>query len=124
MHNFYLQKQHIHRTSPELDKSINTSIFKDENYFVYVFKKSDRLVSAVYMVSNFFSESEPAKTTLRSLGLFLLKETMELPALDAFLKGEKVKSISRTLLEMNSLLETFCLAGMVSEMNFAILHAE
>ena len=59
----------------ELNKKNNTdliqknldpiSFFEKDRDFVFVYKKTEKLASAVYMVTNLFSENEPMKWILR-----------------------------------------------------------
>ena len=48
------------------------SYFKDDDDFVFISKKTEKLATAIYIVSNLFSDNEPAKWTLRTKVLDLL----------------------------------------------------
>lgn len=74
----------------------------------YLYKKTEKLVSALYLVSNFLSDKEPIKWQLRELGMDLLLEDLS------------VISLKQTL----SLLQVAHIAGLISEMNFNILKFE
>lgn len=74
----------------------------------YLYKKTEKLVSALYLISNFLSDKEPIKWQLRELGIILLSENMSV-------------SLANQIL---SLLQVAHIAGLVSEMNFTILKFE
>lgn len=100
------------------------SFFDLNNDFVLAYKKTEKLASAVYMVTGLFSENEPVKWTLRKkvgeLLSFILtyKDTPEAGRAD-FLYTTKTKA-----LELVSLLEISLRGGLMSQMNFSILKQE
>lgn len=100
------------------------SFFDVNDDFVLAYKKTEKLASAVYMVTGLFSENEPIKWTLRKkvgeLLSFILtyKDTPEAGRVD-FLYITKTKS-----LELVSLLEISLRGGLMSQMNFSILKQE
>lgn len=74
----------------------------------YILKKSEKIVSALYLLSNFLSDKEPLKWQLRESGIKLLSENLS------------VSAVSQIL----SLLQVAHIGGMISEMNFNILKFE
>lgn len=100
------------------------SFFDLNNDFVLAYKKTEKLASAVYMVTGLFSENEPVKWTLRKkvgdLLSFILtyKDVPEAGRAD-FLYTTKTKA-----LELVSLLEMSLRGGLMSQMNFSILKQE
>ena len=46
--------------------------FNDSNFSVFLNKKTEKLVTALYMVTSFLSDSEPLKWKLRENGVALL----------------------------------------------------
>lgn len=100
------------------------SFFDLNNDFVLAYKKTEKLASAVYMVTGLFSDNEPIKWTLRKkvgeLLSFILtyKDTPEAGQTD-FLYTTKTKA-----LELVSLLEISLRGGLMSQMNFSILKQE
>lgn len=72
-------------------------------------KKAEKLIAAVYMLTSFFDQKEPMKWRLRELGGQLLSVSNE----------------SRNIvLEIISLLTVGKNAGLISDMNFEIVHRE
>jgi hypothetical protein len=74
----------------------------------YLSKKTEKIVSALYLLSNFLSDKEPVKWQLRELGIILLSENMSVSLIQQIL----------------SLLQVAYIAQMISEMNFNILKFE
>ena len=75
-----------------------------------IIKKSERLASAIYLITGFFDDKEPLKWKLRTLSTDLVSEQVK----DKF-------SIIRETLSLFSMAKT---AGLVSEMNHDILVRE
>jgi hypothetical protein len=113
-------------TSPQIqskEKDI-ISYFGNDADFVFVYKKTEKLTTAIYLITNLFSDSEPMKWTLRTkMGDVL-----------SFIAGYKNIVLSRHVdfsaelklkaLEVVSLLEISSRSGLVSAMNFSILEQE
>ncbi len=114
----------IQKHSKNIEKIISSSIFFDDSYFIYVFKKAERISAAIHMVTNYFGEDESLRHVLRVSGLALVSHSINISLHSTFEKKTTLKAMSRTLLEINSVLEISFIAGMVSEMNHAILRSE
>lgn len=76
--------------------------------------KSERLVSALYLVSGFFADNEPLKWRLRSLGSDLIAKAVSG-------NGPQIKTV---ISEIVSLLKVAKNAGLISEMNESVIEAE
>ncbi len=100
------------------------SFFKKDKDFVFVHQKAEKLVSAIYMLTNFLPTEESMKWSLRNLGMSLLTSTIDLKEEVASSRIEAEQSIRNTTLEITSLLEVAQFAGLVSEMNVSILKRE
>ena len=97
------------------------TFFKKDDDFVFVYKKTEKLATALYMITNLFSEYEPMKWNLRKKGSDLL----------SFMLGYKdassqnfIEETKSRILELTSLLEIVSKSGLVSVMNFSILKEE
>ena len=100
------------------------SFFADDSQFVFVFKKSERLVSALYLITGFFPDNEPLKWKLRELGSRLLSVSMSLKDGVSSKRDKAIIDIRSIILEVTSLFTVAKQSGMVSEMNFTILNRE
>ncbi|KKR45743.1 MAG: hypothetical protein A3G47_01740 [Candidatus Zambryskibacteria bacterium RIFCSPLOWO2_12_FULL_39_45] len=91
------------------------SFFEKDGDFVFTYKKTEKLATALYMITNTFSPDEPMKWTLRKKVSDLL----------SFILNYKDLSTTKTLvLELTSFLEISSKAGMISPMNLSILKQE
>jgi hypothetical protein len=100
------------------------SFFNSDTDFVFAYKKTEKLATATYMVTGLFSDREPMKWSLR-------KKTGDLVSFMLgykdiyFTERENFKQQTKTkILELVSFLEISRGAGLVSDMNFAILKQE
>ncbi len=73
-------------------------------------KKTEKISSAIYLVTGFFDDKEPLKWRLRTLSTDLI--------------SERIKDKSSTVMEILSLFSIAKTAGLVSEMNYNILIRE
>jgi predicted transcriptional regulator len=98
--------------------------FKGDDVFVFVYKKTEKLATAMYMVTNLLSENEPMKWALRKkvgdlLSFMLSYKDILPPEHDNFVHKTKSR-----ILEIVSLLEISSRSGLLSPMNFSILREE
>jgi len=100
------------------------SFFEKDGGFVFIFKKTEKLASAVYMVTNLFSDSEPMKWTLRKKVSELLSLMLNYKDIGQAGLNDFAHEIKTHVLEIVSFLEIGVLGGIVSQMNFNILKTE
>jgi hypothetical protein len=98
--------------------------FSHNTTFVYIYKKTEKLTTALYMVSNLFSDSEPMKWTLRTKSSQLLSFIIGFKDILRSREHEFVHEVRSRILEIVSLLDIASKSGLVSPMNFSILHTE
>jgi len=116
------------------EKTINNSTFlkettQDLNFFIkdkdflYITKKTERLVSAFYLLTDLFPDQEPLKWTLRKYSLDIVGEVL---ALNTNFNRENVSSYiaNSNILKLHSFLETAHMSGLISNMNFSLLQNE
>lgn len=99
-------------------RSTFSSILKNDHHAFSV-QKTERLASALYIITNFMSVSEPLRTKLRSCALDLVSE-----AADAPLLSEQYERFGSHCLEVGALLRLAERTGLVSPMNAKILSEE
>ena len=87
-------------------------------------KKCERLATAVYLVTNFLSDTEPMKPRLRTLSLDLLRDAMMAKNGNQIVETNVLETLHANISETLSLLELAFIAGLVSEMTFSILKRE
>ncbi len=96
----------------------NISFFKENQRLLFVFKKSQKLAAAIYLVTDFVSEEEKIRRDLRELSLLLVKDILAAASFHH-------SSLPPTrVLEILSLLEIASAARLISSMNAEILKRE
>ena len=94
---------------------MNEEIKKD--YGVLIAKKSEKLVSALYLVTDLMSDNEHIKHGLRKNAIALLSSMNSLAQLDVKDRVLELKISLRMVTEINSLLHVATTTGIVSQMN-------
>lgn len=102
----------------------NTAFFAGDGYTIFLYKKTEKLVTALYMVSNLFEESEPLKKNIREVGLCLLSHSSLLINHNLSQREVRADSFLQTGFEILSLLGIAFYSGSISAMNYSILKRE
>lgn len=92
-----------------------------QEYGTLVAKKSERLVTALYLVTDLMTESEPIKHGLRKNAVALLSSMNALAQLDVKDRVIEFKMSLKSVTEIVSLLHVSVTTGIVSEMNGRLL---
>lgn len=100
------------------------SIFEDDEYFVYIYKKAEKIAAAIYMISDFFSDKEPLKTNIRAASLSLIDKSLSLNTTLSPDRKDLLNNIIREALSVISYSEIAARAGIESMMNHQIIKAE
>lgn len=100
------------------------SFFEKDASFVFAFKKTEKLVAAIYMITNLFSDSEPMKWTLRRKSSDLVSFMLGYKDVKDSGLGDYSYNIKSRILELVSLLEISYRAGLISQMNHSIIKHE
>ena len=100
------------------------AVFKDNPALVFLYQKTERLVSALYMLSSLISDREPIKWQMREAGVDLLSQSLSLSDRSS---SERILSYNKfisTVLKFLSLLEVSNAGGVISKMNYSVLKSE
>lgn len=118
----------------EIDKKFSTdlvqknpdfiSFFEKDADFILAYKKTEKLASAIYIVTNHFSENEPIKWTIRKKATGLLSFMLDYKDITESIRVNFIYEVKAKVLELVSLLEVSSKAGLVSGMNFSVLKQE
>lgn len=100
------------------------TFFEKDASFVFAFKKTEKLASAVYMITNLFSDNEPMKWTLRKKVSELLSFTLGYKDIKDSNLNDFAYTARTRVLEVVSMLEVSFRAGLISQMNFSIIKQE
>jgi len=109
----------ISSKSPEI-----ISYFENNEQFVFIFKKTEKLVSAVYLVTNLFPGDEPMRFSLRKKSSELLSFIISYKDTVSAIKSDFTYEVKTRVLELVSCLQVSNRAGLLSDMNFSILKQE
>ncbi len=92
-----------------------------QEYSTLVAKKSERLVTALYLVTDLMADNEPIKHGIRKNAVALLSSMNALSQLDVKDRVIELKMSLRAVTEIISLLHVSVTTGIVSEMNGQLL---
>ncbi len=92
-----------------------------KDYSVIVAKKSEKLVTALYLVTDLIEDTEPIKHSLRRNAVTLLSSMNSLSQLEVKDRILHIKFSLRSVTEILSLLHVALTAGLVSQMNGELL---
>lgn len=89
-----------------------------------IVKKTDKLVTALYMVTDFFETTEPMKIRLRTLCINLLSSVRVFDSAAATGQDVSFHEIISQTEEIMAMIEIASIVGIMSEMNASILNKE
>jgi DNA-binding transcriptional ArsR family regulator len=98
--------------------------FNGEDHLTFTFKKTEKITSALYLISSLLKDTEPIKWELREKGISLLSSAISMNALEPRDKNNDIHAFFSVSLETLSILRVGHVAGLVSEMNHSILKNE
>jgi len=102
----------------------NIVVFRDNPQLAYLYKKTEKLVSALYLLSGFISDKEPVKWQMREAGIELLSQSLSLSDRSSSERMMHYTNFISTGLKFLSFLEVSFVGGIISEMNYNILKNE
>lgn len=89
-----------------------------------ILKKTEKIASAVYLITSFFDDKEPLKWKLRTLSLNLPSSALFIKDNELFSNDKAIMDVRNIILEIDSLFLVAKQAGLVSETNHGILSRE
>jgi hypothetical protein len=98
--------------------------FSAEDYLVYLFKKTEKITAALYLVSGLLKDDEPIKWELRDRGIDLLSSSFTASSSVPGDKSGVIQAIFTAALETLSLLNVAKISNLISEMNHKLLVRE
>jgi hypothetical protein len=98
--------------------------FSAEDYLIYIFKKTEKITAALYLVSGLLKDDEPIKWELRDRGIDLLSSSFMASSSTPGDKNMIIQSLFTAALETLSLLNVARISNLVTEMNHKILVRE
>jgi hypothetical protein len=98
--------------------------FSAEEYLLYIFKKTEKITAALYLVSGLLKDDEPMKWELRDHGMELMSSSFIASSNVPGDKSSVIQSLFSSALETISLLNVARISNLISEMNHALLVRE
>jgi hypothetical protein len=90
--------------------------FRDNEKLYLIFKKTERIVSAVFLITNLLNEQEPLRKALREKALRLLSVTLQ--------SKDFIELLTKEYIHLSTLLRVAQDVGFVSPMNYQIISRE
>jgi len=103
---------------------VSFNMFESDSSFSLIYKKTERIVTAMYLITNLFNDSEPLKWRIRSRGALLLSLILILKNIGVRNNYDGSEKVQNAIAEIISLFDVAHFSGIVSEMNFSILKRE
>ena len=100
------------------------SIFQNDTQAVFVFKKTERLTSAIYLLTSFLSDNEPIKWKMRNAVARLLSCSINLSNQGHRNRADAMNNFIAASFEIISLLDAANISEIFSPMNCAIVKFE
>jgi len=88
------------------------------------YKKTERLLIALHLVTNFVPEKEPARNAVRDKSICILSDVLQLRSGFRSVGSDGVGQVVASVYEIMSLLDILHVAGFISDMNLEILKRE
>lgn len=98
--------------------------FSAEDYLIYIFKKTEKITAALYLISGLLKDEEPIKWELRDKGIDLISSSFSASSSQPGDKNAVIQSIFTASLETLSLLNVAKVSNLISDMNYKLLVRE
>lgn len=121
------QNKNIKDNNQLMDNAKNLllqSVFIRDNDLEFIFKKTEKISTAVYLITNFFSPEEPLKWDIRQVATRMLKFALSFSQGSLYNKEKRTLDLNGSILELSSLFDLAYRSGFVSSMNYQILNSE
>lgn len=116
-------RKQLNKEIKPINRTSNVSIFKDES-FSFIYKKTERLSTAIYLITNLMSSEEPIKWDLRKTSIKLMDKVMSLSNATLSSRDTVLRDINKKLFHLISLYNISYRSGFISEMNYEIVNKE
>ena len=96
-------------------------LFNNGNYLVYSYKKAEKIVSAIYIVTNLIKDSDPLKWELRESSMSFLASLMTLNGIESIDRNRLLQSFFNVSVQLISFLNISFVSGIISNMNSSMI---
>lgn len=102
----------------------NFTTLLDKPFYEFVNKKTEKIITALYLVSDCMDNSDPIREKLRLIGVRLMSDIYHLSVATPVDRQTEIASPIANISEIISLLKVSFMVGFISEMNALILQDE
>lgn len=96
-------------------------LFNNGEYLVFSLKKTEKIVSAIYLITSLIKDNEPMKWELREGSMSLLSVLMTLNGVEAVDKNRLLQSFFLSSVQLISYLNISRTSGLISSMNSKLI---
>ncbi len=100
------------------------NVFKNDAFTNFVYKKTERITTALYLITNLLPQEEPLKWKLREKGIDLMSHVLRFGTGSSEADAHPDIVVVPLIIELISLLEVSYVSQAISEMNFIVLKRE
>lgn len=97
--------------------------FKD-NSLVFIFKKFERILNAIYLLTNHIDNGEVIKNKIRECAIQTLLDISKSVNFDEDLKKRAIQESLTGIINLQSLLETMAISGLIKEQSYLLVFKE
>ncbi len=107
------------------ERGIDASIlFGKNHHFAFIYRKTEKLVTAVYLITDFIKDEEPLKWKIRENAISLMSLNIAFSTVSLAERKSLIREYHSLALEIVSLSGVAQHSGLISEMNFSVLSRE
>lgn len=117
-------EQNINKIVENNSSNNSLAVFGHSSHFASLYKKTEKLVAAIYMITDFIKDNEPIKWRIRENALELLSINMKFTTVSLSERRDLLKKYQALSLQVVSLTGVANAGGLISEMNYSILSKE
>jgi hypothetical protein len=120
------QKAHINHPAKGSSyiSTYNSNSYENKGSSDFANKKTEKLITALYMVTDYMDSSDALRGKLRSAGVNLLSDIYKLPLLSPVEKHHHLNTLISQVSEISTFIHISYTIGFMSEMNANILKKE
>jgi len=120
------KKDIVSNNTPEKQsqRDMSFTLFESDEKFSQLYKKTERITTAIFLITNLFTDMEPLKWKLRQKSSDLLPLVIDLRNVGVNSDSYNKDKVQNLIAEIVSLFEIAHMSGIVSDMNFSILKKE
>src|SRR5690242_15104478 len=93
----------------------NSSLFDNDLYSAFLYRKSQSLVAALYLVTEHFADQEPMKWSIRNQASILLNACLALPFIQGYRRKEMNDQIFSSSLQVLSFIQIAVLTKLITK---------